>query len=94
MTLQNRHEIKDAAKDALAAASYDPKKIILIHTGVSLALMLTLVVLDFLLENQISETGGLSGLGLRSVCPRSNPYCRPSSSLCFPSGKSATSVPR
>ena len=67
MTLQNRHEIKDAAKDALAAASYDPKKIILIHTGVSLALMLTLVVLDFLLENQISETGGLSGLGLRSV---------------------------
>ena len=67
MTLQDRHEIKDAAKDALAAASYDPKKIILIHTGVSLALMLTLVVLDFLLENQISETGGLSGLGLRSV---------------------------
>ena len=67
MDLHNRRGLKDAAKASLSEAPNDPKKIILIHTGLSVALMLLLVVLDFVLSNQIENTGGLSGLGTRSL---------------------------
>lgn len=44
-----------------------PGRVILIHTGVILLLSLLLTAADFLLNRQISTTGGLSGMGMRSI---------------------------
>lgn len=67
MDLRNHRALKNAARESLAQAPGNPKRIILIHTAVSLGIMLLVVVLDFILSNQIENTGGLSGLGTRSV---------------------------
>lgn len=47
--------------------SPNPGRVILLHTGAVLLVSLLLTVADFLLNQQISATGGLSGMGLRSV---------------------------
>lgn len=67
MDIRNRRGLKDAAGRTLAEASYDPKKLILIHTGAVVALSLVLTLIDFALEEQISGTGGLGGVGVRSI---------------------------
>ncbi len=58
---------RSAARDALSAASYDPKKLTLIHTGAALLLSLVLTILNLVLNRGIDTTGGLSGIGARSV---------------------------
>ena len=67
MDLLDRRGLKNAAGDALAQAPRNPKRIILIHTAVTLGIMLLVAVLDYVLSGQIENTGGLSGLGTRSV---------------------------
>ncbi len=67
MDKNDRLALKNRARNCLANASYDPKKLILIHAGAMLLLSVLLVAVDYLLEQQISSTGGLSGIGSRSV---------------------------
>lgn len=67
MDIRDRRSVKDAAVQSLSAAEYDPKKLILLHTGAVLLLSLLLTVVDYLLENAIADTGGLSGMGTRSI---------------------------
>lgn len=68
MTIRNRRELKKTAKRRLAAASYKPRRLLLIHSGVSLAAVLLLAVIQYVITWQIdAKGGGLSGLGLRSV---------------------------
>lgn len=67
MEIQNRRGLKDAAIRSLARSSDSPKKLVLFHLGITLLLSLLLSVLDYVLELQISATGGLSGLGSRSL---------------------------
>lgn len=67
MNTTDRQGLKREARKALAKAQYDPKKLILIHTGASVALGLILALVDYLLSLGIDETGGLSGVGMRSV---------------------------
>lgn len=63
----NRRALKAAARNSLAAAPYDPKKIVLIHTGITVAISLLGTLINFLLGQQIQNTGGLSGLSARSM---------------------------
>ena len=67
MNVRDRRGLKAAAKESLAAASYDPRKLMLIHVGAMSLLSVILTVLHHLLEDQIGSTGGLGGVGLRSV---------------------------
>ena len=67
MDIRDRRGLKAAAEDALQAASYDPKKLILIHTAASAVLSLILSLVDHVLEQQIGGTGGLGGVGSRAV---------------------------
>ena len=67
MDIQNRRGLKDAAIRSLAQSSDSPRKLVLIHLGISLLVSLLLSVLDFLLEQQIGAAGGLSGLSSRSL---------------------------
>lgn len=67
MDIRDRRGLKSEAGKALAAASYDPKKLILMHTGAMVALSLVLALIDYVLDKGISGTGGLSGVGTRSA---------------------------
>lgn len=67
MHIQDRRSLRCAAAEALSQASFHPGKLALIHTGAAAALSLLLTVINLFLADQIGETGGLSGIGLRSV---------------------------
>lgn len=67
MDLHDRRALKAAARNSLTAAPYNPRKLILIHTGITIAVSLAATILNFTLSKQIETTGGLGGLGLRSV---------------------------
>lgn len=67
MDLHDRRALKAAARNSLAAAPYDPRKLILIHTGISVGLSLLCTIIDYVLNLQIQNTGGLGGLGTRSI---------------------------
>lgn len=67
MDSHDRRALKDATRDSLAAAPYDPRKLIMIHTGITIAISLLGTLLNFFISQQIETTGGLSGLGLRSM---------------------------
>ena len=59
--------LRSTATQRLAGAEYDPKKLILLHTGASALVMIVLLLIQHILQGQIDQTGGLSGLGLRSI---------------------------
>lgn len=67
MDIHDRAGLKFAAGESLAAAGSSPKKLVLVYAGASAALALLITGLDYYLEHQISDTGGLGGLGLRSI---------------------------
>lgn len=67
MAVLNPRELKDAASRRISEASFDPRNLILIFTGVTVVLSLTVSGLNLYLNEQIGTTGGLGGLGLRSV---------------------------
>lgn len=68
MTIRDRKTLKQTATRRLAAASYHPKRLILIHSGVTLGGSLLLTLLDYLILWQIDTNGGgLASLGMRSV---------------------------
>lgn len=67
MNIRDRRGIRALAAEAISAAPVSPGRLALIHTGAAVALSVVLTVLNFILSEQISGTGGLSGMGVRSV---------------------------
>jgi len=67
MHLPDNRRIKNAANESIKKASSDPGKLVAFHTAIVLALSLVVLAIDFVLERQIGNTGGLSGVGVRSV---------------------------
>lgn len=67
MDIRDRQGLKAHARSCLAQAAYNPKKLMLLHTAVSLGIPLILTLCNFLLTRGIDTTGGLAGLQLRSV---------------------------
>ena len=67
MDFRDRRSLRQCAQNALAGANYDPKKLMLIYAGVSLAATLIFMCIHYLLDNMIAKTGGLGGIGQRSL---------------------------
>ena len=67
MNIRDRKGLKQAAASRLSEAAYNPRLLILIHTGVSLGVTLLITLINYILQQQIGNTGGLGGLGLRTV---------------------------
>lgn len=59
--------IKSKAKDACSNATYDPRKLALIYAGVASGITFLFTVISYFLSRQIDNTGGIAGLGLRSI---------------------------
>lgn len=67
MALPEFSVLRSEADRRLNDAHYDPKKMILLHTGIILLVSALLTVINYLLELQIAETGGLSGVSTRTL---------------------------
>lgn len=67
MTLFDNKTLKGQAQQALHRAGEAPRRLVLLHTGVSIGLAMVLLLLDHFLSQGIEQTGGLAGIGLRSV---------------------------
>lgn len=67
MNIRDRRAITDSAKQSLANAKGDPKKILLIYLAIVTGLSLAVALISMLLSNRIADTGGLGNMGLRSV---------------------------
>lgn len=60
-------QLKATAGERLAAARYDAKKLALLFTGLSIGLSLLMTLLNFVLSRQMDGTGGLAGIGTRTL---------------------------
>lgn len=67
MDIRNHKQLLQSADEAIGEASYSPRKLMLIHTAIALGVSALLTFLSFVLTRQIDTTGGLAGMGLRSV---------------------------
>ena len=67
MNIRDRRTLHHVAKQKLADAQGDSKKILLIYLGVITALSLGASILSVVLSNRIANTGGLGNMGLRSA---------------------------
>lgn len=59
--------LRQGAAERLQQSAYNPKRLVLLHTAVALGCSLLTSLVSYLLSLQIAETGGLSGMELRSV---------------------------
>lgn len=59
--------LRHAARDSLAAASINPKKLALLYAGVAVLVSLVLTLADYLLGNAIADTGGIMAMGNRAT---------------------------
>ncbi len=67
MDIRDHRLIKQTASARLCEASYNPRRLVLIHTGITFGLSLLATAIHFVVNKQIAGTGGLSGLGMRSI---------------------------
>ncbi len=84
MDICDRRGCKNAARRALSETSCDVGKLILFHTGVTLAVSLLCILAELILDQQISNTGGLSGMGTRSVLTTIQSTLQAAQSLLLP----------
>lgn len=63
----NPSSLHRQAKDLLAEYGSSPKKLVLLHTAVSLGATLLVTTLGFLMSLWIAKTEGLSGMATRSI---------------------------
>lgn len=66
MNIGNVRELKRFAGERVANA-HDPKRIVLIYTGLTIALSMLGMAADYMLDLQIGKLGGLSNMGTRTV---------------------------
>ena len=67
MNIRDRRTLHESAAASVANAGDALKGIVLIYLAIITALTLVGSVLTVLLSDRIAETGGLSGMGLRSI---------------------------
>lgn len=66
MTLQF-DDLRQRGNRCLDIAAYSPRRLVLIHTAVSLGASLIVGLLNLLFSQMIAKTGGLGGMGMRSM---------------------------
>lgn len=75
---------KENARLSLAQASYDPKKLALLHTGAAMLGSLLISLLSYFLDLGIAGTGGLNSIGFRAVLSSAQSLLRMALTLLLP----------
>lgn len=60
-------DLRQRGNKCLDFAAYSPRRLVLIHTAVSLGASLVVGLLNLLFSQLIANTGGLGGMGMRSM---------------------------
>lgn len=60
-------QLKTTARERVAASRFDAKKLALLFTGIAVAVSFLITLVSFLLSRQIEGTGGLGGIGTRTI---------------------------
>ena len=81
---RNLNTLPGRADRLLSQAPYSPKRLALLHAGVALGISLLATVLNLFLSRQIDATGGLAGMGLRSVLSTIQSVLELAGSLALP----------
>ena len=84
MNFRDRDLLISEANRRLAAAKCDHKKLVLIFSGVMTLMMAAVSGVTALLQDQIQNTGGLSGIGMRSILETAMSLLRLGSTLVIP----------
>lgn len=66
MDIRNPSQLKETAARRLEQAQFK-KQIVLIYAGITIGLSALVTILTYFLSNQISQTGGLSNMGTRTI---------------------------
>lgn len=61
------YALEQEAHSRLEQASYDPRKLALIHAALAVGVTFLLTVINYILTRQIGNTGGLSGISTRTT---------------------------
>ena len=83
MRFPNNSQLRADAAAAVRCAP-EQKKLVLVWAGTSVAVSLLVSIVNFLLEGQISGTGGLSGIGLRSILSTAQSVLSIASAILIP----------
>ena len=67
MTQLHTTSLRRQASELLGAYGDSPKKLMLLHTAISLGTSLLVTTIGFLLSLKIADTGGLGGMATRSI---------------------------
>lgn len=67
MEIKNRRGLKECAAQRLKQQSYSTHRLTLIHSAVAAVLLLATQAVGYALNRGIGNTGGLSGMGTRSI---------------------------
>ena len=67
MAILKPSDLRQQAKQMLGATNDNPKKLVLLHTMIALGGSLLITLMNYVISHQIAGTGGLSGMGVRSV---------------------------
>jgi uncharacterized membrane protein len=67
MNIRDRNAIIDEADWRLNSANCDHRKLVLIYSGTMTAVLAFLTVVLNLLQSSVADTGGLGGIGIRSM---------------------------
>ena len=65
--MKRPQNIINQAAQRLDTASYNPRKLVLIHSGAALGFAFVLTALNFAISQGVGNTGGLSGMGMRAI---------------------------
>lgn len=84
MDNRNLNALPTQADTLLCQAPYSPRKLVLLHTGAALGVSLLTTLLNLFLSRQIDATGGLAGMGLRSVLTTIQSVLELAGSLALP----------
>lgn len=84
MNIRDRHGLRQEAQKRLEQAPFDPRKLVLIHSGITAGVLLLLAVINFILNDQMDSAGGLNGLGTRAILGTIQTVLETASTLAMP----------
>ncbi|MBQ4600287.1 MAG: hypothetical protein IJB17_01490 [Oscillospiraceae bacterium] len=83
MDIRDRAGLYREAESRLAAAP-NLKRLILLHTVASAAVLLAVTALNYVLQDRIGDTGGLGGMGMRSALSTASTVLQLAVNLAMP----------
>jgi uncharacterized membrane protein len=84
MNIRDRQGLRQEAQNRLEQAPFDPRKLVLIHSGITAGVLLLITVINFILNNQMDSAGGLGGLGTRAILGTIQTVLETASTIAMP----------